>query len=85
MIKGNGMSGHSRNKVSLELVQVDVERAIEPERSGDGRNNLSDQPVQVGETWGGNTKVLLADVVDSFVIDLSGWLGDLVTDTSTVG
>lgn len=27
------------NQVGLELVQVDVERAIEPERGGDGRDN----------------------------------------------
>jgi hypothetical protein len=41
----------SRNQVGLELIQVDVERAIEPEGGSDGRDDLSDKPVQVSEAW----------------------------------
>ena len=39
---------YSRNQVGLELVQIDVEGTVESEGSGDGGNNLSNQPVQVG-------------------------------------
>lgn len=39
-----------RHQVGLELVQIDVQRAIETQRGGDGRNNLRDQAVEVGET-----------------------------------
>lgn len=62
--------GYSRNQVGLELVQIDVERTIESEGSGDGGNDLSNQPVQVGKTGGLDVQVLLANVIDSFVVDL---------------
>ena len=61
---------HLRNQIRLELVQVDVERPIETERDGDRRDNLSDQPVQVGEAGLGHVKPLFADIVDRFIIDL---------------
>ena len=63
-------NGNSRNQVGLELVQVDVERAVETERSRDRRDDLSDEAVQVGEAGLRNAEVLLADVVDSLVINL---------------
>lgn len=59
-----------RNQVGLELVQVNVERTVEAKRGSDGRNNLSNQPVQVCEAWGGDAKVLLADIVDGLIVDL---------------
>lgn len=61
---------YSRNQVSLELVKIDVEGAVESERSGDRGDDLGNQPVQVGETGRLNSKVLLANVVDGFVVDL---------------
>ena len=63
-------SGHSRDKVSLELVQIDVEGSVETKRRCDARDNLGNDSVQVGETWLGNTKVLLADIVNGFVVNL---------------
>jgi hypothetical protein len=30
-----------RNQVGLELVEIDVQRAVEPQGGGDGRNNYS--------------------------------------------
>ena len=62
---------NSRDQVSLELVQVHVERAVEAKRSCDGRNDLCDEPVEVGEAWRRNVKVLLADVVNGFVVNLT--------------
>jgi len=57
------------NQISLEFVQVDVQAAIETEGGSDTRHDLSDQPVEVGEAGGRNTKVLLADIVNCFVIN----------------
>ena len=54
----------------MELVEIDVQRAIETEGSGDGRDNLGDKPVQVGEARGGNTEPLLADIVDGLIVNL---------------
>jgi len=58
-----------RNQVGLELIEINIERAIEAQRSSDGRNNLGNQPVEVDETGRGDVEVLLADVVNGFVID----------------
>ena len=63
----NTREGH---QVGLELVQVDVERAIETQRSGDGGDDLSDETVQVGEARLVNAETLLANVVNRLVIDL---------------
>jgi hypothetical protein len=64
-------------QVSLKLGQIDVQSTIESERSGDGRNNLSDQPVQVGVGWSFDVQVSSADIVDGFVIDHEGAIGVL--------
>ena len=58
---------NSRNQVGLELVQVDVQGSIESQRSGDGRDDLSDQPVQVGVSRRLDSEVLSADVVDTAI------------------
>ena len=60
-----------RHQVGLEFVQVDVEGTVEAKRSRDGGNNLSDETVQVGEAGGRDAEVLLADVVNRFVINLT--------------
>lgn len=59
-----------RDKIGLELVQINIERTIKAEGRGDGRNNLGNQTVEVREARGDNTELLLANVVDSFVINL---------------
>lgn len=59
-----------RDQVGLELVQINVERTNETQRRSDGRDNLSDETVKVREARGRNAKVLLANVVNSFVIHL---------------
>lgn len=59
-----------RNQVGLELVQINVQRTIESERSGDGGNNLGNKTVQIREAWCSDTQSLLANVVKGFVINL---------------
>lgn len=64
------MNTRERHQVGLELVEIDVEGASEPERSCDRGDDLGNQPVQVGETWLGHVKVLLADVVNGLIVHL---------------
>lgn len=58
-----------RHKVGLEFGQVDVQGAIEAERSGDGTDNLCDQSVEVlvGRAW--DVEVAVADVVDGLIVN----------------
>ena len=65
------------HQVGLELVQVDVQGTVETEGGGDRRDDLGNQTVEVGEAWGGNSQVLLADVVDSLIVDHEGTVGVL--------
>lgn len=76
------LSCHVRDQVSLELVQVDIQGAVKSKRGSNGRDNLSNQSVQVDETWRGDVEVLLANVIDSFIVNLhererkENWLVD---------
>ena len=65
------------HQVGLELVEVDVEGTVETQGSGDGRNDLSDQTVQVLVAGALNAEVAAADVVDSLVVDHEGAVGVL--------
>jgi hypothetical protein len=61
---------NSRDKVSLELVQVDVEGTIKAEGRSDRRDDLRNQSVQVCEARLHNTEAILADIVDGLVVNL---------------
>jgi len=61
-----------RDEVRLELGHVDVERAVEAERRGEGRNDLSDQAVQVGVRRALDVEVAAADVVQGLVVQAEG-------------
>merc|ERR1719158_154261 len=61
----NPRVGH---KVGLELIQVDVQGSVEPQRGGDGGDDLADQPVEVGVAGPLNVKVPPADVIDRLVV-----------------
>lgn len=65
MISAQLQENNIRNQVGLELVQVDVEGAVESEGGGDGGDDLSDKSIQVGERWGGDAQVTSADIVDT--------------------
>jgi hypothetical protein len=62
---------NSRNKVSLKLVQVDIEGAIKAEGRGNGRDDLRDQSVQVCKARLCDVEAILANVVDSFIVNLN--------------
>ena len=59
-----------RDKVSLELVQVNVEGAVEAQRRRDRGDNLGDQAVKVDEAGLRNVELVLADIEDRLVVNL---------------
>jgi len=63
------------DQVSLELSQINVQRTVESEGSGDGGNDLCDDSVQVGVGWSFDVQVSSANIVHSFVIDHESAIG----------
>lgn len=57
------------NQVGLELVQVDVEGAVEPQRGGDRGDDLGNQTVEVLVARPGNVQIPAADVVHGLVVN----------------
>jgi len=57
------------DQVGLELGQVDVESTIESEGSGDGRDDLSNKPIQVGVSRPFNIQIPSADIIDGFIVN----------------
>jgi len=66
-----------RHKVGLELGDIDVEGTIETQRRSQGRDNLSNQPVQVGVGRALNVQVAAAHIVQGLVIKAEGAVGVL--------
>jgi len=64
-------------QVRLELVEIDIEGAVEAKRRSDGANDLGDEPVQVFKTGARDIEISAADVVDGFVVDEEGAVGVL--------
>ena len=58
------------DKVGLELVEVDIERAVEAQGRCDGRHDLCDEAVEVREAGLRNAEPCLADVEDGFIVNL---------------
>ena len=65
------------HQVSLELSEIHIQGTVEPEGSGDGRNDLADQTVQVGVGGALDVKVTPADVVDGLVVHHESAIGVL--------
>jgi hypothetical protein len=62
---------NSRDKIGLELIQIDVEGSVKAQRRRDGRDNLRDQSVQVSEARLGHVEAILADIIDGLIIHLN--------------
>ena len=56
------------HKVGLELSDIHIDGTIEPQGSGEGRNDLGNEPVEVGVGWSLDVEGSPADVVDGFVV-----------------
>jgi hypothetical protein len=65
------------DQVGLELGDVDVEGSIEPEGGSQGRDDLGDEPVEVGVGGPLNVEVPAADVVEGLVVHAEGAVGVL--------
>ena len=59
------MDSGERNQIGLELVQVDVQGTVKSERGSDGRHDLSNETVEVGEGGRSDAEVSSTDVVDA--------------------
>lgn len=57
------------DQVSLELVEIDVQGAVEAEGGGDGADDLSNEAVKVAIRGSGNAEVTTANIVDSLIVD----------------
>ena len=65
------------HQVGLELSDIDVEGTIESEGGSEGRDDLSDDSVEVGVGWALNVEVSSADIVDCLVVKHDGDIGVL--------
>ncbi len=54
-----------RDQIRLELVEIDVEGAVESKRGRDGGDNLGDETVEIGVRGPADVQVGPADVVYS--------------------
>jgi hypothetical protein len=63
------------DQIGLELGQINVQRTVESEGSGDGGNDLSDDSVQVGVSRSFNVQVSSANIVHSFVVNHESAIG----------
>lgn len=61
-----------RDQVRLELVEVDIESAIEAQRRSDGRDDLRNQAVEVLIARPGNVQIPAANVEHGLVINQEG-------------
>jgi len=66
-----------RHQVGLEFGDIDVEGTIETEGSGQRRDDLSQQTVQVGVGGALDVEGTTADVVQGFIVNLIGDIGVL--------
>merc|ERR1719273_2116632 len=65
------------HQVGLELSDIDVEGTIESEGGSEGRDDLSDDSVEVGVGWALNVEVSSADIVDCLVVKHDSDIGVL--------
>ena len=56
------------HQVGLELSNINIEGTIESEGSGQGRDSLGNESVQVGVGWSLDIEVSSADIIDGLVI-----------------
>jgi hypothetical protein len=65
------------HQVGLELSDIDVECTIEAEGCSQGRDDLSNESVQVGVGGSLNVERPSADVVDGLIVEHEGDIGVL--------
>lgn len=63
----------------MEFVKINIKGTIEAERCRDRRDDLGDQAIEIREAWSLDTNSVLADVIDSFIVNLSQWFNVIIT------
>jgi hypothetical protein len=64
-----------RDQVSLEFSNIDVQGTIESQGGSQGRDDLSNQSVQVGIGGSFDVQVSSADIVNGFVVQHNANIG----------
>ena len=59
-----------QDKIGLKLIQINVKRTIKMKGSSNGRDNLGNHAVKVGEARLRNIKLPLANVVNRLIVNL---------------
>ena len=65
------------HQVGLELCEIHIQSTIEAKRGSDGRNDLSDEAIEVGVGWSLDVEVPAADVVDGLIVHHESTVGVL--------
>jgi spermidine/putrescine-binding protein len=62
-------------KIGLELVEIDIESAIESQAGSDRTDDLCNQSVEMFIIWSGDVKVSAANIINRFIVDKEGAVG----------
>lgn len=57
-----------RNKVGLELVQIDIESAVKSQRRSNRADNLSNEAVEMVKRRTGDVEISPANIIDCLVV-----------------
>ena len=66
-----------RNQVSLELIEINIERTVESQGGSNRRDDLGNQSVEVLKRRTGNVERLAANVIDRLVVNHESTVGVL--------
>ena len=69
------MDSRVRYQVSLELVQIDIQRTVESQGSCDRRDYLTDDSIQIAVRRTIDIQVSATDVVDGLIVNHEGTVG----------
>ena len=63
------MDARVGHQVGLELSQVHIQSTIKAKRGGDGRDDLSNETVEVGVSGSLDVQAATTDIVESLIVD----------------
>ena len=63
------------HQIGLELVEVNIKSTIKTERGSNGRDDLTNQTIQIGISWPFNIQITTADIVNGLVVNHESTIG----------
>ena len=63
------------HQIGLELVEVNIKSTIKTQRGSNGRDNLTNQTIQIGVSWPFNIQITTTDIVNSLVVNHESTIG----------